>query len=270
MGLGKNGTEIIYGSNLSTAWAKALIKSHEAPGGILFPASIRFPVSGGEDELETPEIRRLADGMLEDQKKYVSGQSVVETVAGTIFPETLWLRSDGDREAFYRKYLSMFALIKKTPANRRGVYFQRLIAYRGNEQGTRNQLEFIINTWNGGNHRNSALQAGIFDPMLDHSNAHQLGFPCLQQVVFHPMGANGCKGLSVVAFYATQTLIEKAYGNYLGLYRLGKFMADAMGLELKEIMCSASVLKMSDKKGKGKCANMIHDLRGQLADAGEL
>lgn len=270
MGVGENCSEMISGGTLSAAWAKALIKSYEAPGGILFPASIRFSASNGADGLEMPEVRRLVDEMLENPKKYIPGESVVETVAGTIFPETLWLRSGGDRNTFYRKYESMLERIKKKQANRRGIYFQRLIAYRGDEQGALNQLEFIINTWRAGNHRNSALQAGIFDPMLDHSNAHQLGFPCLQQIVFHPMGSNGCKGLSIVAFYATQTLIEKAYGNYLGLYRLGKFMADAMGLELKEIMCSASVLKMSDKKGKGECSAMIKDLRRVLADAGEL
>ena len=83
------------------------------------------------------------------------------------------------------------------------------------------------------------------------------------------MGSNGCQGLSVVAFYANQTLIEKGYGNYLGLYRLGKFMAASMGLELKEVVCIASALKISDERGKGDCTDLVQRLKGVVADAAE-
>lgn len=259
--------ESIFGSNLSLAWAKALVKCHESPGGSLCPASVRFKVPENKNLLEVASIRTLADEALKDSSRYIDGQSVVETVAGTIFPELVWKRSRGDRDAFYDTYGKMLPHIMKKPANRRGIYFQRLIKFGIHGENPVNQLEFIINTWEGGNHRHSALQAAIFDPNTDHSHARQLGFPCLQQVVFHPLGTNGSCGLSVVAFYANQTLIEKGYGNYLGLYRLGSFMAEAMGLQLKEVVCIASALKHSDHRAKSDSDILIAKLKRAIADA---
>ena len=72
---------------------------------------------------------------------------------------------------------------------------------------------------------------------------------------------NGKDGLSVVAFYATQTLEEKAYGNYLGLLRLGRFMAQEMGLEFKDVVCIASDLKLNNTCGKARCETMYKQLK---------
>jgi len=38
-----------------------------------------------------------------------------------------------------------------------------------------------------------------------------------------------------------QYLFERAYGNYLGLCRLGRFMAEQMGLSLVKMTCIAVV-----------------------------
>lgn len=65
----------------------------------------------------------------------------------------------------------------------------------------------------------------------------------MQQIAFIPYG-NG--EMAVTAFYATQYLFEKAYGNYLGLYRLGNFMAHELGLQLTQMTCIAGVAKMGD------------------------
>ena len=37
----------------------------------------------------------------------------------------------------------------------------------------------------------------------------------------------------MTGFYATQYVVERAYGNYLGLCRLGEFMAHEMGLKAR-------------------------------------
>jgi hypothetical protein len=84
------------------------------------------------------------------------------------------------------------------------------------------------------------LQASIFDPGRDHVRNAQLGFPCLQQVHFVP--ENG--GLAVHAFYATQQLFDKAYGNWLGLCHLGQFMACEMGLRLVRLNCYVGTEKL--------------------------
>jgi hypothetical protein len=160
----------------------------------------------------------------------------------------------------------MWPKIKKCHANRNGVYFRRLTAF-GEENSEFNQLEHILNVWHKGIHRHSALQAAIFDPNHDHRFARQVGFPCLQQIIFHPNGANGKDGLSVVALYANQVILEKAYGNYLGLHRLGCYMATEMGIPFRDVLCVASNLKISDKHGsKRKNKSLVKALEEELAN----
>ena len=182
----------IVGANISLAWAKAFIKCFEAPGGILSPAIVRICIKDDESVTETLEIRKIVEKQLQSViNEKPALQSVVETVAGTIFPSSVWRLSKGDRHAFYKRYESMLPFIRRKRANRRGTYFQRMISYLNHDEKTINQLEHIINTWHSGCHRHSALQAGIFDPSVDHSKLRQQGFPCLQQVVFYPNGSNG-------------------------------------------------------------------------------
>ena len=49
-------------------------------------------------------------------------------------------------------------------------------------------------------------------PIVSEATAAQLGFPCLQHVTFAPTD----EGLCVNAFYATQYMVERAYGILLG------------------------------------------------------
>lgn len=62
----------------------------------------------------------------------------------------------------------------------------------------------------------------------------------------------------MTGFYAKQLHVEKAYGNYLGLYELGRFMAKQMGLKLTQVVCIASCLELSELKK--------HDLHGLETD----
>lgn len=66
--------------------------------------------------------------------------------------------------------------------------------------------------------------------------------------------------MTITGIYATQVLIEKAYGNYLGLYRLGQFMAQSMGLKLMRVVCTASLVKLSDNLKKAD----LHDLEATI------
>jgi len=263
--------ETISGNNLSQAWANALLKCYEKGGGVLSPAVVHFPAVGEAGEVETAIIRDIVDKYLIDPSKFIPNQSIVETVAGTIFPESVWLHSHGNRHTFFKIYKNMIPLIRRERANNRGIYFQRMIAYPSNtgDKEPINQLDHIISTWQSGNHRHSALQVGIFDPRTDHTHARQQGFPCLQQVSFHPNGSNGKDGLSVVAFYANQTLIEKAYGNYLGLHRLGLFMAKEMGIQLKEVICMASALKINNNLDRTNCGSLVKAIKAVLKHVGE-
>jgi len=257
--------EPILGQNLSEAWANAFLLSFDSSDATLSPGIVSFPVDENNPgwTLETPGIRDALDRQLNALDIRSANQSKIETVAGTIFPESIWRRCGGDREALRETYLRMWPQIKKCRDNKRGTYFKRLISF--GSKGV-DQIGAIIDEWkrSGNKARRSALQAGIFDPCRDHRPGPYLGFPCLQQVVFHPIGPKGKHGLKVVALYVNQLLIEKAYGNYLGLYRLGKFMAGEMGLTLKRVTCIATNLKRGENRKKGDMAGLVSSLRKEL------
>ncbi len=134
--------------------------------------------------------------------------------------------------------------------------------------GSVSQLEHIIQTWHNGNHRQTALQAGLFDPLTDYTNQPVRGFPCLQQV---SLARCGQSGLSIIGFYATQYVVERAYGNYLGLCRLGRFMAQEMDLSFSQMVCVATPVQLARlKKSVRELANrvgqIIEDISGESLD----
>ena len=100
-----------------------------------------------------------------------------------------------------------------------------------------NQLEFVLNLLNNPTfHRRSGFVLSLFDPARDHRMTPYLGFPCLHQVCFVKDGKDG---LSLTGFYAKQDLFERAYGNYVGLARLGRFVATESERKLRRITCVA-------------------------------
>jgi thymidylate synthase len=126
-------------------------------------------------------------------------------------------------------------------SKRYGLYFDRLISYGHSKQKV-NQLEYIIKTrTEHNNRRRSALQASVINPHLDHDNMPVRGFPCLQQVSFAPLNGGG---LSITGYYPQQYIIDRAYGNYLGLCRLGHFMANELGLKFVEMNCIAGIARL--------------------------
>ena len=247
---------VVERDSLSDAWADTLCRLLSLRGHTAAPAIVRFP--GGEPDGEPDDlaIREVVDAQLSALRK-----SSILTVANTIFPQSIWLHHWEDREEFFTAFLKVWPRIKRYRGNDHGTYFYRLVNFE-DASGPVNQLKHIIETWRQGNHRHSALQAGVLDPRSDHSHRRIQAFPCLHQIAFHPRGTNGQEGLSVVAFYANQLLLEKAYGNYLGLTRLGHFMAREMGLQLRDVTCVASYLKPSEKQPLG----VLRGLRDSLLE----
>ena len=230
---------IIEESNLSVAWGKAFLRVLDAKGGEVSPLVVVINDLDNTEPPENPEIRRILDSALKEKRE---GLTCGE-VANTIFPQSLWNQTMS-RQSLYKRYLNNVAYIRRFPGNQNGVYFQRLISFghdKETQKGEVNQLEHIICTWKKGNHRRSALQAALFDPYKDHTHQRQRGFPCLQQVAFANIGK---KHLQVTGFYATQYIFGRAYGNYLGLCRLGQFMAHEMGLSLSKVVCIAALEKL--------------------------
>lgn len=183
--------------NVSVAWAKAFLALMQPGGGHRHPAVVSMDHLESASAVEDAAIRGRLDKEL---KKHKSNSC--STVAGTLFPNSMWNHAiTNDADALYTRYEKAWPGIAKCPANRNGVYFRRLTSYAPENYNEKpvNQLNFIVKTYRGGNHRKSALQASILDPTRDHTNNRQKGFPCLQQVAFTPLDNDR---LSVAGFYA--------------------------------------------------------------------
>ena len=70
------------------------------------------------------------------------------------------------------------------------------------------------------------------------------------------------------AFYATQQVIRKGYGNYLGLSLLGRFMAHEMGLKMERLNVFVGVAQADDlKKTDPDFLAMMAVIKAELQNA---
>lgn len=234
---------LIEASGLSIAWGHVL--SELTAPGCTEISPLTLSITGFDDEgypLENQNIRAALDHWLE-----ITGKRGCENVAFTIFPERYYLLAQGNRAEFFEMYREAFQRIQKLNPqnNKKGSYFQRLIDFEGGGKGF-NQLEWILAEYERRpSGRRSRWQATTFDPHRDVSRTSLQEFPCLQQVSFTFSETNG---LIVNAFYATQQIIRKGYGNYLGLSRLGRFMAHEMGLKMERLNVFVGVAQADDLK----------------------
>jgi hypothetical protein len=236
---------LIKEPNLSAAWAQAFLSLTQAGVDEIVPLQVTVSDLTGEKPPEIPAIRHALDSELKAKKKFSC-----ETVAGTIFPQSMW-NPELPRERLFERYQAALPALKKFKQNIYGMYFERFTAF-GPEQF--NQLEFILNSRLGngerkGNKRRSVLQTAVIWPKRDLTNQPLRGFPCLQQVNFAPHGKDE---LAVNGFYATQFIFQKAYGNYLGLYNLGQFVAHELGLRLTQVTCFTGIAQLGIGKGAVK------------------
>jgi hypothetical protein len=246
--------------NLSVAWARAFLAVSEQNRNIeLSPLVVTVTDITAGTVNEHPDIRNALDAAL-----LAAGKQNCHTVANTIFPLSLWntAKHDGGADLFAR-FDRAWPKIHRCRDNAKGHYFRRMTGYEPvGAAKPINQLEHIIATFAKGNHRRSALQAATFDPTRDHNDSRIGRFPCLHQVAFLPLEPSG---LCVTAFYPMHYLFERAYGNYLGLCRLGRFMAANMGLEFTQLTCVSSVAKLDDRVSKGSVSALRKELARILA-----
>jgi hypothetical protein len=245
---------LIREDNLSTAWAKAFLATMRR--GVRGIAPLFVEVAGLSDGVpaEVEAIRRRLD---QELVRLVQHNS--HTVANTLFPCNLW-ESSNDRQHLYARYRGLLPRLHRHRENRNGLYFERMIAFGGDRPQDGNQLEHLLRIWGEGVRRPTAFVVNVFDPARDHTRQRRRGFPCLHSVQFTPLGRGG---LAVNASYPTQFLFERAYGNYLGLYRLGRFVAGELRLELRQLSCTVGMARLGEV-AKNQLLGLAADLQGVL------
>lgn len=251
---------VIDDDNLSRAWARVFVHVIDHSGTNIAPLVLSLTGFGEDGQpREDPRIRAELDASLA-----ANGKRDVASTAWAIFPHSLWRRVQYDRHRLFDSYKKAAPRYRAAnPAqNRRGLYFERLIDW-GSGPMDGNQLEWVISQYRRRSAvRRSMLQASIFDPHRDHVPDAQLGFPCLQHLSFVPEDG----GLTLNAFYATQQLFDKAYGNWLGLCHLGHFMASEMGLRFSRLTCFAGIEKLERvAKGARSLEPLLEAARACLA-----
>lgn len=260
-----HGVQLIESANLSTAWGRAILAAATATAASTAPMLISVGGFDGELPEETPAIRAAVDDLL-----HRTGKNPVRVSAMTVFPWEMWVRRGRPSSVgFCAACVEQLAprLKARDRRNRLGIYFERMMAFEGLKGGeTRvvNQLQFVIDLLKKDKMpRRSALQLACFDPAKDHTGQPVRGFPCLQQVsVTH----DGDSELGIHAFYPTQYIFDRAYGNYLGLCQLGAFVAHQTGMRFRRLNCFVGWPELGDVN-KADVAGLVDAVRNALPAA---
>lgn len=253
--------QLVQSSDLAVAWGRGLAAVAKPGVDEVTPLVVNVAGFDGGFPGEHPQVRSRLDAALKAAVTTKDRVCSAETTANLIFPESLWLRYRASgRDVFFDNYLKLLPRLQKRDGrNRKGTYFSRLVSH--GKTGT-NQLRHVLDTWQSGNHRRSALQLVVFDPTVDHHRQPFLGFPCLDYVTFTPNTHDST--LSVTALYAEQYLFDRGYGNYLGLCRLARFVAHEMKLRFNQLTCIASCAKLGDAIKKREAQALVQTFGAAL------
>jgi hypothetical protein len=256
--------------NLSLGWLAALEYLLESGG-----TATNLLVEIENVSEEHMEIHNLLDRFSE-----YKGGDPVSTVANTIFPIALYypdnprLSGSKARHHLYQVYTQGNGVRRRCRANIYGTYFGRMIGWRSGKVKT-NQLENIIQRLKDNLTRanplgcNYELSVGGSEEYLPHDNTADIqirqpdkdtrimGFPCLSHISL--VLDNG--RLNMTALYRNQHFIRKAYGNYLGLSHLLRFICREVGCEAGTLVCFAAHADAELSKGKGNIKKLVQDCR---------
>lgn len=229
--------------DIASAWIRAVSKLDEFPDRRAFHTVVRIanPLRDNPDTHDG--IDRVLDRL---------DLQPVETVANTIFPTDIAARSQ-DHADLANRYLAMYETIRRlSPKNRWGTYFGRLIAYPSNSDGAGiDQIAAVISwlvketAYRGGKtaryetmiaHPTDAVGHGeeLSGPVTGSAPVQIPGIdtgamatPCLSHLSFQ-LDRDG--SVHALATYRSHYMVERAYGNYLGLGRLLGHVSRQSGL----------------------------------------
>ena len=185
----------------------------------------------------------------------------VDTVANAIFPARLAAASAGPSE-LARRYRRLYPTLRRLhKSNRKGTYFGRIVAHPA-AGGERDQLADLIERLNTElrtpGPKSARYEMNVTGPgelaqpprvsgeFTDGGPVHvyaagkdtsPMGFPCLSFCSFQLDSGL----LHMIAQYRYQYLIERGYGNYLGLGQLLGYVCATAGLHPGQLTIMAGV-----------------------------
>jgi len=225
----------IEGDNVTTAWAEAVRLIH-AHGGELnnLTVSIAAPT----------QIEENIHGAYK-QLLVTNNLKTLKQVVYTVFPYPIYEEVNHDAGELFRKYNQPNGIYdrlkRKYPHQFRwGTYFRRMTHYpiASNDGGHQaiNQLSEIIAMMST---RRRVFRAAYTINIQVPGKDCRLprGAPCLNYIALQ---LNNSKVLDFLAVYRNHDFIQRAYGNYLSLGYLMKFLCDQTGYTLGTLHCVSS------------------------------
>lgn len=224
----------IEGANVSHAWLNAVQYLLAQPGR----ECSNLTVSITNPTAEVAGVRRELDAFADAEN--LRGQAIpaIHSVAGTIFPSSLYrpLAADPAEHLFEMERL-IRPVIRKHRKNRRGTYFERLVAYPLGADAEVNQLAQVLkklrHAASRGHRNGNMFELATFHPGRD---TNLRAFPCLSHISVTLQNGR----LDAAAVYRNHYFLERAYGNYLGLGEILRFLATESGFDVGELLCVSS------------------------------
>ena len=262
----------VHGSNVSTAWLAGLDALLETPSGEAVNLTVAIDDSTQEDAGIRSALDAFNGARRERSRKSVE---LVSTVANTLFPSAWYAEhlGEGAEEHLYELERSTRAISRRR--NRSGTYFERMVAWPG-PRGEFNQLDQVVTRLRkaraNGHRRGNAYEIGFALPdaeeesiavpiVVGGKDRKTRGFPCLSHMSFSLQGGT----VHLSAMYRSHDFVSRAYGNYVGLGRVLRFVGKQAGLPIGELTCvsASATAELGHGVGMGRNAiqRLAHDAR---------
>jgi thymidylate synthase len=259
--------------DVSTAWVAAL-DQRLASGG----DAVNLTVVIADPTAEHQAVRQTLDRFIRERRR-TKHQSVelVSTVANTLFPSAWYLPERLSQDAAEHLYeLERIARRVSRRRNPRGTYFERMVAWPSQGSQEFNQLDQVVRRLRSarerGHRRGHEYEVGLTTPadeiaapvLVPGKDRNTRGFPCLSHLSFSLL--HGV--VNLLAVYRSHDFISRGYGNYLGLGRVLRFVAEESGLPAGELTCvSASATAEIDRGasfGRERVEALLDDCQAAL------
>jgi thymidylate synthase len=180
------------------------------------------------------------DNMLKDFAKEYD-LILPDHVAHTIFPQRFY-SNKRTKSRFYEVYYKFYDWSRKQKHSGWGTYFDRMIRYESPNHEEIDQLGGIISNINSRQTNYGASYVMVIPhPYKDLNRI--MGAPCLNYItvqVEHIENLKNQKLINLMAVYRNHDFTERAYGNYLGLCNLIKYIAIETKSDVGALTCVSS------------------------------
>jgi len=250
----------VVADSLSEGWLDAVRCLYGTPGGKAVHLLVRIlnPLE------EVAEVRAAAQGLIDDwNSRYPAKRHLydIETTRNTLFPAA-WARrhpEPADLADHYRSRYDVGGDLRTVKANRRGTYFGRIVSYPRADGESADQLTDTVRKLRdelcAKGPKSSRYEINIYSEAHD---KNPMSFPCLAHLSMHLHRGR----LHAQAIYRNETLVGRAYGNYLGIAELQEYIANAADIDPGELLITAGHVEL-ESGARGAVQAMLRTLDEQ-------